>query len=131
MIAGPDMARIVNEVSLKQLKDHKSSHHEQTPSTQNRSARNVKSVVDIFDEWGNPFTETSSDLFAVDTNVIMAYEVVQSVRKAEDLGKAQYKAFVDDRMINLMKSIYDTIPKNNLNQGKKRDHQKQRQKSPT
>jgi len=29
--------------------------------------------------------------FAVDTNVFMACEIIQSVRKAEDLGKAQYK----------------------------------------
>ena len=53
-------------------------------------------------------------MFAVDTNVFMAYEVIKSVREAEHLGKAQYKAFVDDHMINLTKSIYDTIPKNNL-----------------
>ena len=89
----------------------KTNHHEQTPSIQNRFARNVKNVVDIS---GNPFIETSSDLFAVDTNVFMAYEVIKSVREAEHLRKAQYKAFVDDHMINLTKSIYDTIPKNNL-----------------
>jgi len=112
MIAGPEMARIVSEVSVKD--PAKNNHHEQSPSTQNRFARNVKSVVDIFNEWGNPFTETSSDLFSIDTNVMMACEVVQNVREAEDLGKAQYKAFVDERMINLTKSIYDTIPKNNL-----------------
>jgi len=33
MIAGPDMARIVSECSIKQFKDPKSGHHEQTPST--------------------------------------------------------------------------------------------------
>ena len=114
MISGQDMAGIVSEVSVKQLEDPASNHHEQTPSTQNRFARNVKSVVDIFIEYGNPFTETSSDLFSVDTNVFMANKVVQSVREAEDLGKAQYKAFVGDRLINLSKSIYYIIPKNNL-----------------
>ena len=114
MISGPDMARIVTEVSVKQLKDPASNHHELTPSTQNRFARNVKSVVDIFNEYGNPFTETSSDLFSVDTNVFMANEVVQSVREAGDLGKVQYKAFADDCLVNLSKWIYDTIPKNNL-----------------
>jgi len=38
MIAGPDMARIV---SIKQFKDPKSSHHEQTPNTQSRFVKNV------------------------------------------------------------------------------------------
>ena len=67
-------------------------------------------MVDIFNEWGNPFTEISSDLLAVDKNLVMADEVVQSLKEAEDLGKAEYKAFVDDHMINLTKSIYGTIP---------------------
>ena len=44
----------------------------------------------------------------------MANEVVQSVREAENLSKGQYKAFVNDCMINMNKSIHDTIPKNNL-----------------
>jgi len=47
-------------------------------------ARNVKNVVDIFNEWGNPFTETSSNLLAVDTNLVMADEVVQSIKEAKN-----------------------------------------------
>jgi len=54
-------------------------------------------------------------LLTVDTNLVMADEVVQSIKEAEDLGKAEYKALIDDRMINLTKSIYDTIPKKQLN----------------
>ena len=44
----------------------------------------------------------------------MANEVVQHVMEAEDLENVQYKAFVDDHMINMIKTIHDTIPKNNL-----------------
>jgi len=47
-------------------------------------ARNVKNVVDIFNEWGNPFTETNSDFLAVDTSLVMADEVVQSIKEAEN-----------------------------------------------
>lgn len=39
MIAGPEMARIVSEVSIKQSHKPNCGHHEQTPSTQNRFAR--------------------------------------------------------------------------------------------
>jgi hypothetical protein len=69
----------------------------------------VRSVIDAFNE--NPFTEISSDLFVIDTKVIMADQVVQS---AEDLGRKQYEAFVDERMVKMTKPIHDTIPKNNL-----------------
>ena len=37
--------------------------------------------------WKNPFTETSSDLFAIDTKIIMSDEVIQSIKKAEDYWK--------------------------------------------
>jgi len=60
-------------------------------------------VVDIFHEWGNPFAETSSDLLAVDTYLVIADEVVQSIKEAEDL---EYKTFVDDRMINQSMTLY-------------------------
>ena len=50
MIAGSDMARIVSEVNIKQLRDQKSTQHEPALSTQNRFARNVKSVVETFNE---------------------------------------------------------------------------------
>ena len=57
MIAGSDMSRIVSEVSTKQSGKPKCSHHETTASTQNRFASNVKNVVGVFSEMGNPFTE--------------------------------------------------------------------------
>ena len=88
--------------------------HEQTPSTQSRFATNVKSVVEVFNEMGNPFTETSSDLFAIDTKMIMAEEVIQSIKEAEDVGRTQYNTFVEERLVTMTKPIRDTIPKNNL-----------------
>ena len=106
MIAGPETARIISELRVKQSK---CDHHEQTTSTQNRFASNVQSVIDAFNEMGNPFTETSSDLFAIDTKIIMADQVVQSIKEAEGLGRKQYEAFVDERMVKMTKPIHETI----------------------
>ncbi len=63
---------------------------------------------------GNPFTETSSDLLAIDTKVIMADQVVQSIKEAEGLGRKQYEAFVDERIVKMTRNIHDAIPKNKL-----------------
>ncbi|XP_014677523.1 PREDICTED: uncharacterized protein LOC106817375 [Priapulus caudatus] len=63
---------------------------------------------------GNPFTETSADLIAMDTKVVMADEVIQSIRHAEEIGKAQYKAFVDERIMTTQKPFHDTITKNSF-----------------
>ena len=117
MVAGPETARIINELSMvhsTKVKCH-DSHHEQTPSIQNRFAAHVRHVVDVFNDMGNPFTETSSDLFAIDTKIIMSDEVIQSIKtKAEDIGKEQYRTFVDERMIKITKPSHDTIPKSNF-----------------
>ncbi len=110
MITGPETGRIISELSVKQSKF---GHHEQTPSIQNRFARNVRSVIEAFNEMGNPFTETSTDLFAIDTKVIMADQVVQSIKEAEGLRK-QYEAFVDERIVKMTRNIHDAIPKNKL-----------------
>lgn len=110
MIAGPETARVKSELSTKYFSRLKRSdcHHEQIPSIQNRFATNVRSVVDVFNEMGNPFTETSSDLLALDTKIIMADEVIKSIKKAEDLGKVQYKAFVEERMVKMTKNWHHT-----------------------
>ena len=96
MIVGPDMAGIVSEVSIKQCGKPKCSHHEQTPSTQ-----------DVFNEMGNPFTETSSDLFAVTRWLMKLFRVLGKLKIWE-------KVSVDDCMINMTKSVHGIIPKNNL-----------------
>ena len=78
MIAGPETGRIISELSVKHSSNSKCSHHEQIPSIQSRFAANVTSVIDVINEMGNPFTETSSDLFDIDTKIIMADEVIDS-----------------------------------------------------
>ena len=73
-------------------------HHEQTPRVQKRFASHVNSVTDVIQEIGNSFSDTSKDLYALDTKVIMPDSVIHSIRTAEDLGEAQYKAFVQERI---------------------------------
>ena len=87
------------------------THHEQLVSIQNRFATNVRNVVDVFNQMGNPFAETSFDLFAIETKVIMSDGVIQSIKRAEETGKEQYKTFVDERMIKMTKPFHDTITK--------------------
>ena len=66
----------------------------------NKFAANVRGVVDVFNEMGNLFTKTSSDLLAIDMKILMADEVIQSSKEAEDFGKVQYKVFIDEHMVN-------------------------------
>ena len=117
MVAGPELARILNDYDAKHSAKRKESdrHHEQIPSIQKAFAADVKNVMDVMDEMGNPFSENSKDLFPLESKVIMSDEVVQAVRTAEELGKSQYKSFITDHItIASTKDFYDTICKNNM-----------------
>ena len=55
---------------------------------------------------GNPFTEDSSDLLALDSRDITDPAVIDTVRQIEKLG-AQYDAYVKERLVNQTKPISD------------------------
>ena len=91
MVSGPETARLLMEYdenhSLKRKDtDH---HHEQVPSVQK---------TDIIEELGNPFVDTSSDLFALDSKQIKPKSVVDAIKSAEDIGEAQYHTFLEERL---------------------------------
>ena len=116
MVAGPEISRVLNEFESRYT--HKSGedyrHHEQIHSVQKRFASNTKNVVEAIEEMGNPFLDDSSDLVALDTKLIMSETVVNNMQAAEQLGKTQYEAFVDERISGSSKPFYDPIQKNNL-----------------
>jgi len=63
---------------------------------------------------GNPFEEDTSDLYTLDTKVVMSPEVIMSVKTAESIGKAQYESMIVERLSNNMKGFYETIKKNSF-----------------
>ena len=116
IVAGPETARMLQEYDEKysKAKVDPQRHHEQTPSVQKRFASHVNIVTDVIEEIGNPFSDTLKDLYALDTKVIMPDSVIHSIRTAEDLGKAQYNAFVQERINGHAIAFSRTIQKNRL-----------------
>ena len=89
-------------------------HHEQSTAVQTTFAKEVKALVEVFDEIGNPFKEDNGDLLTLDTKLIMDSEVHRIVEKAYTVGKEQYELFVKERFVDQTKSIKDPITKNKL-----------------
>ena len=58
---------------------------------------------------GNPFSDDSSDLVTLHTNIIMPEKVVNAIKTAEEIGIVQYQAFTEERLCGTSKSLYDTI----------------------
>ena len=116
MIAGPEVARIVTE-----FEQHATSqrgqlhlHHDQQPSVQDEFAKDVKSLVKVFEEMGNPFLERSEDLLVLDSRDIVDSSVVETVRKIEAIGEEQFKDYFKKRVQKGEIPITEVITKNKL-----------------
>ena len=98
MVAGPEIARMMSELEEKpEASQH--LHHEQHRRVQETFLKEVKSVVALFENMGNPFLENSEDLMVLDTRDVMDASVGETMRNTEVLGKEQFEEFVDERLI--------------------------------
>ena len=94
--------------------DQDTRHHEQTNSSQVTFTQQVKRLVKVIEELGNPFLEESTDLVRLDTRDIADPTVVSTVQQAEEIGKKQYKTFVADRLLERTVPLTEPIKKNKL-----------------
>ena len=89
MVSGPEMARLINDFealihhSVDTVDVH---HHEQWPGVQKSFLQDVKALKSAFDEYWNPFLESSSSLLVLDTKDITSEAVVDTVNKIEEIG---------------------------------------------
>ena len=116
-VAGPETARVLSEYTEIHCSESKmeGKHHEQIPSVQKTFFENVKNLCREFEEAGNPFSDTSEDLFTLDNKNIMPESVKKSVETAENIGNRQFQAFVSERLSDKPTiPFFDSIPKNNL-----------------
>ena len=117
MVSGPEMAGLINDfetsVNHSQVTTD-TRHHEQRPGVQKAFLQDVIALKATFDEYGNPFLESSSDLLVLDTRDITDETVVDAVNNVEELGLEQYNTFVKERLVERTKQLSDTIKKNML-----------------
>ena len=120
MVSGPEIARVISEFESSILaqtsrnKNDNLKHHGETPSIQSAFRKDVKALVTTMEERGNPFLEESEDLVVLDSKEILPQDAVTRFRKAEATGKKQYNTFVDERLKQQKKSIFDPIERNKL-----------------
>ena len=102
MIAGPEVSRVVKEFEDTFLDTNNSDthHHEQASGVQKTFAEDVKSLVSVIDDMGNPFTEDSGardgslkDFFRHDNSVfppsLSSMGQLRSTGKKSDILNSQ------------------------------------------
>jgi hypothetical protein len=63
---------------------------------------------------GNPFTDDSPELIALDSHECANEAVATTVRTIEDIGSTKYKEYVKTFITDKTVSIHDPIKKNSL-----------------
>ena len=89
MVAGPELARMVEEFEEVFSASGSQNHHENKPAIQSTFAKDVVNLVSSFEELGSPFKEVGEDLIALHTKDVMNEDVVQTVRTVRQLGEQQ------------------------------------------
>ena len=118
MIAGPEVTRVLTEFEAVRIscgpENNTHDHHDQQHILQVKFIENVKQLVSVFEELGNPFLEEGKDLIVLDTHEVVGVEVVKTVETIERLGKDQYSQFVKERLINRTTPITDPLKRAKL-----------------
>ena len=95
------------------IKKDTARRHEQIPSVQNMLLSHVKIVTAVMEDLGNPFADTGTDLYSLETKQIMPESVIEAVRSAEHMGKMPYQKCIVNRNSSTATAFNDTTYKNN------------------
>jgi len=116
MTAGPEQARLLKEFETEFMRESpgKQLHHEEGLWMQKAFKNQTQSLVDTFNEMGNPFLHDSADLLVLDTHDVIDDSVVTTVRCVQKLGIDQYNLYHESVIKNRTTSIHEAIKKNSL-----------------
>ena len=114
MVAGPELARMVEEFEEVISACESQNHHENKPKIRSAFAKDVINLESSFEELGSPSKETGEDLIALHTKDVMNEDVVRTVRTARQLGEQKFKAFLKERLEDKTRLLTDILKKNNL-----------------
>ena len=117
MIAGPEVARAIEE--FRDGHQHwgrreDKRHHDQTPSVQTSFINDVRALVRVIEELGNPSEEESMAMIVLDTKESAGPAAVETVRNVKKIGQDPFQAFNREFLVERTKSINDPIRRNNL-----------------
>lgn len=96
MVGGPEIARIIKQFE-KDISDEinlSGKDHDQTPCVKKLFVENVRSMVDVLNNMGNPYTYESGDLYVLDTKMVLYKSVAESLSRVCDTGLTQYNEYV-------------------------------------
>lgn len=119
MLSGPEMARLANEFEAcmaPEVRPETNNHHEAERDYQAAYHKDVRSLADVLDDFGNHFEEEGKDLIVLDSKVVAEEGGVSRMQQIEDLGVKQCDTctFISDRLMQRTKPLDDPISRHKL-----------------
>ena len=71
-------------------------------------------MVNVMEDFGNPFQEESPDLLVLDTKEIAPPAALDALRRAHEVGQLHFDNFVRERLVERTKSLEDAIHRHKL-----------------
>lgn len=100
--------------TLSSDKKTKNKHHSQSEAEQNRFIKDVNSLLDTIERYGNPFEEDSPHLVTLISKCQFDEETTTTLKKLGEEGKKQYSDFVKKRLQSQQINFFDPVKKNNF-----------------
>jgi len=90
-------------------------HHEQSASVQSAFVKVVQSMVNVMEDFGNPFEEQSQDLLVLDTKEIAPSAAVDTLLHAHEVGQLHFDNLARELLVERTKLLEDAIYRHELN----------------
>ena len=94
--------------------DDNLKHHEQAYSYKKLFRNDLQSVINSFEDLGNPFMEEEEELMALDSKDVVGSNVVHAIKNIVQTGKGQFESYVKERLTKRTTAISAPLKKNNL-----------------
>ena len=107
-VVGPEVVRVISEFESstgRKTRNSSSRHHAQSNANHRRVAAQVKSLVGVMTDTGNPFEEESADLLRLHSRDIMDKAYVECLTTIQCRGEDQYRLFVSERLLDRSKPL--------------------------
>ncbi|KAK3923417.1 Envelopment polyprotein [Frankliniella fusca] len=119
LLAAPELAALVHDFEQKHLHlddiDDSTTHHDKSPATRMKFAKDVESLTKVMAELGNPFMEDSEqEIYNLETKNVASKQVTATVMTIETLGETLYQTFVTERLESGEKHLMDSLKLNKL-----------------
>ena len=89
-------------------------HDQSAASVQSTFVKDVQSMVNMMEDFGNPFQEQSQDLLVLDTKEIAPPAALDALRRAHEVGQLHFDNFVRERLVERTKPLEDAIHRHKL-----------------